>query len=319
MKDRNQNIDAVKGVLILFVVAGHLILGGLETSFLKYFIYCFHMPIFIFVSGYLLPVQRLVNTSLIQVILSYRYRVLLPWILAVAIFCFLNIWIHHAQENPLLILLRHYIKPFFHLWYIPSFLLFVVLSVTVFKKWNRQVGLVIAILVSCSFYFMNKNGMMENGTGVFSSFFHTFRMQYWMFFVWGAYCKDWKWKMPNDLLFASFMVYVSVVSIHWFTSSMLLDILIFMPLNAWIMIAIPQLWSNENFKAPRWLVWCGEQTLGIYLWHMIPILLIKQYAASFSPLVYYCSTISAVGLLFYGLHWASSIGFFRSWFLGIKG
>jgi acyltransferase len=319
MKARNQNIDAVKGVLILFVVLGHLLLGGLETSFLKYSIYCFHMPVFIFVSGYLLPLRRLMKNSVIQVFLSYRYRVLFPWILAVAIFCFINIWIHHAQENPFLILLRHYVKPFYHLWYIPTFLLFVVLSVTLFKRWNRHFVLGIAVLVSCFFYFMNKNGILENGTGVFSILINTFRMQYWMFFVWGSYCKDWKLKLPSNLLKASFIMYVLVLVIHWFTPSFLLAILIFIPLNAWIMMAIPQLCCNENFNAPRWLVWCGEQTLGIYLWHMIPILLIKHHAASLSPLAYYLWTIGAVGLLFYLIHLSSRIRFFRVWFLGIRG
>lgn len=318
MKVRNQNIDAIKGILILLVVIGHFMLGGLQSSFLKYFIYCFHMPVFIFVSGYLLPYPKWKQTSMIQIVGSYRYRVIFPWMIAVAIFCFLNIGIHHAQENPLWILLRHYVKPFFHLWYIPSFLLFVLLSRAFILKVNRHLGLAIAILVSCSFYAINENGILENGTGVFSTLFTTFRMQYWMFFVFGGYCKGFSIKWPSYVWYAIFILYVSVVIFHWFNPSLVGKVLIFIPLNGWMMMVIPQLWEHQQFSPPRWLVWCGEQTMGIYLWHMIPILLIKHNAALFPPMAYYVTIIISLFVLFYFLHWASRIPFFKTWFLGIK-
>ena len=52
---RNYCLDNFKAILILFVVLGHVILNlnhGVELSMLHQFIYIFHMPCFVFVSGY---------------------------------------------------------------------------------------------------------------------------------------------------------------------------------------------------------------------------------------------------------------------------
>lgn len=56
MTARNYRIDNVKGVLIILVVIGHFLLPVAVTRFTTnslYLIYTFHMPCFIFVSGYL--------------------------------------------------------------------------------------------------------------------------------------------------------------------------------------------------------------------------------------------------------------------------
>ena len=45
-KTRNNNIDIIKGIAIILMVYGHTF--GVARDF----IYLFHMPVFIFVSGY---------------------------------------------------------------------------------------------------------------------------------------------------------------------------------------------------------------------------------------------------------------------------
>lgn len=54
---RDHQIDNIKGILILLVVFGHslelLRLKSMFANFLYNFIYTFHMPVFIFISGYL--------------------------------------------------------------------------------------------------------------------------------------------------------------------------------------------------------------------------------------------------------------------------
>lgn len=60
MKARNQILDATKGIAIIFVVLGHAIqqVSGLENKEalnmpILRFIISFHMPLFVFISGYL--------------------------------------------------------------------------------------------------------------------------------------------------------------------------------------------------------------------------------------------------------------------------
>lgn len=49
MKGRDETIDVLKGIAILLVVLGHIAAAPKLTSV----IYSFHMPLFIFISGYL--------------------------------------------------------------------------------------------------------------------------------------------------------------------------------------------------------------------------------------------------------------------------
>ena len=51
--ERDGRIDTLKGVLISFVVLGHCLLWGGDTSVVANWIYLFHMPFFVFISGYL--------------------------------------------------------------------------------------------------------------------------------------------------------------------------------------------------------------------------------------------------------------------------
>lgn len=53
---RNKEIDSIKFLLIFLVVFGHFIEGFLkifEFDLIYRFIYAFHMPVFVFFSGYL--------------------------------------------------------------------------------------------------------------------------------------------------------------------------------------------------------------------------------------------------------------------------
>lgn len=51
--ERDNRIDTLKGVLISFVVLGHCLLWGGQKSVFANWIYLFHMPFFVFLSGYL--------------------------------------------------------------------------------------------------------------------------------------------------------------------------------------------------------------------------------------------------------------------------
>lgn len=58
-KQRNYHFDNMKGILILCVVLGHTVSNlfsvwgnYLATKYLYYLIYTFHMPVFIFISGF---------------------------------------------------------------------------------------------------------------------------------------------------------------------------------------------------------------------------------------------------------------------------
>lgn len=73
---RDYQIDNIKGILIILVVFGHslelLRLESVITSYVYNFIYTFHMPIFIFISGYLAKnVEKGRNTAFRQLFIPF--------------------------------------------------------------------------------------------------------------------------------------------------------------------------------------------------------------------------------------------------------
>lgn len=62
MKNRILELDFFKGVAILLVICGHVILanikGALDTHPVYTWIYSFHMPLFFFISGYLISYSQ---------------------------------------------------------------------------------------------------------------------------------------------------------------------------------------------------------------------------------------------------------------------
>ena len=93
IKERDLWLDNAKGFLMITVVVGHLITGVVNIygvfAFLSNYIYFFHMPVFAFISGYLMKgrVQRkdyisVINKTLVPYlvaqVLIYLFGVILP-------------------------------------------------------------------------------------------------------------------------------------------------------------------------------------------------------------------------------------------------
>src|SRR5699024_6181724 len=104
--NKDLKISNAKGVLIFLVVFGHLIeIYKKEYYELFVFIYAFHMPLFIFISGYL--AKRMRFSKIINMILLYLiFQTLFNWIL------------YMTGDYPNLQFT--YGRPHFHLWYIVS-------------------------------------------------------------------------------------------------------------------------------------------------------------------------------------------------------
>ncbi len=192
---RNPRIDCLKGALILFVIAGHLLAGPIRESFPRYLIYSFHMPVFIALSGFLCKPRKLLDTPLPGLLKKYGKRVFFPWLVAVQVFWLIN----HFGASPSL---RDYVSTYwdiyFHLWYIPGFLCYVFLS-RLFLEWFSGRGaslekalqklVILSALVSlafCIWYLLP----LEDGTRaarIQYLVYHDFHLLYWIYFTLGMY------------------------------------------------------------------------------------------------------------------------------------
>ena len=116
MLKHNYFIDSSKGILILLVIAGHVLCGSLQDNILCFVIYSFHMPLFLFISGYLIDLRKLQSYSWEGLLSHYYHRILKLWCFAWLIYTAYAIHDTLGWKQ----LVENVVYPFYHLWYVPS-------------------------------------------------------------------------------------------------------------------------------------------------------------------------------------------------------
>lgn len=110
--NRISKIDALKGVLIILVILGHVLPGTLDENPIRGVIYYFHMPLFLAINGFF--ATKVVEMSWTQLYRYYSWRLILPFVIAFLAYA----RFFHFD------FVRGLFYPFYHLWYIPAVLLF---------------------------------------------------------------------------------------------------------------------------------------------------------------------------------------------------
>ncbi|MCO4137709.1 acyltransferase family protein [Citrobacter portucalensis] len=150
MLSRDVRVDNAKGALILLVIFGHLIEPHTSSSILFSdvydFIYLFHMPAFIFLSGYLSGSTSPVNYS------SLLRRIVIPFV----IFSIIYESIEYARSGTISGYL-HGISPNWILWFLVSVLCWRLITPLVMQL---RFALIITIAVSVLFSLSSVNGYM---------------------------------------------------------------------------------------------------------------------------------------------------------------
>ena len=83
-----REIDYLKGILVCLVFWGHIIPGKIRETFPRYFIYSFHMPLFIGISGFLLDIEN-IKVDL-QLIKRQYFRLVRPWVISILLYYVIN-------------------------------------------------------------------------------------------------------------------------------------------------------------------------------------------------------------------------------------
>lgn len=200
MKNRNFLIDVIKGVLVVLVLIGHFVLGSLEESYIRSFIYFFHMPVFLGITGYFIS-SSTVNDSIIGILKKYKNRLIIPTLLA---FVFCSFFYSGFSFRTL-------IYPYYHLWYIPAIFIYIF-----FLKYLAQVykfrillGISVICFILCTIYFetyfhweYNKGILWYLGDKRFYYFFSYFGL--------GFFLKIKKVDIPYSIIISSILVGIGV-------------------------------------------------------------------------------------------------------------
>lgn len=268
MKERNYYLDNLKVILIFLVVIGHMV-APFESKlyigkFLLILIYTFHMPLFIFVSGYLSKKNNL---------LLLVKKLLIPYIIFQAIYFFFYKY-YMLESNYKFTLFT----PAWTLWYLMALFIWRLL-VPYMKSLKPNVILIVSIIAGILAgydatigYFLSFSRLI-----VFSPFFilgYYFNIEYFI----SNLCKN-KYKFEAMFLlliiFILIYIYTKSININLFYGSMSFEKC---HINKWyagtyrflaysltfiisflILIVIPQ--KKTLFS------WIGKKTLNIYLLH----------------------------------------------------
>lgn len=151
MKHREHWLDVVKGITIILVVVGHVIgIYELDTMALPFmairtFIYSFHMPLFMFISGILFSssLSKDYRTTAISKLLTYG----IPYIVFSAVYWLMKVIGSAVVNNTVafkdLILIP--VFPLSFMWYLYALLFMTELSLLIGRK-NKTTILVVSIV-----------------------------------------------------------------------------------------------------------------------------------------------------------------------------
>ena len=301
---RIKNIDFTKGILIILVIIGHFLQGTLSSSLPRYIIYSFHMPLFIGISGFLFSTPHLKQISLGKILSKYLFRIIVPWLIAVVTYIFIVNGNVFKLDNQNFILIYSFITPYFHLWFIPGYLSWVLLTWSLKKISMSDRSLVVfGIVISSLFYVLKENPNwflhIKYLGRILEIILFTFRPYFFVFFVLGVYLKS----NPIHIKLKTHLFYnlagiIAIVVLFYYPNPFVFGILFFL-LNFSILIIFIGIAVHDKLPHSKALEWLGINSLGIYLWHVLPILLIQHlFGKEIIALFYFYNLLAAVIFIF---------------------
>lgn len=117
--------DQLKGMLLVLVIFGHTFWQGVGDSWTKWMIYGFHMPMFLFLSGYMISMARFDTRPWGELLRHYWKRMVAAWLVVSVLWLLLQD--PGAFDGVRSFLETLLLRPAFHLWYVPMLLLSVLL------------------------------------------------------------------------------------------------------------------------------------------------------------------------------------------------
>lgn len=307
-KGRLYNIDLVKGILIILVIVGHMIPGRVNGNLVRYIIYSVHMPIFIAISGYLVNKSFLSSSTLIDVLRKYVPRVMIPWGLGVIVYFFavkptriLSIF----EWNTILELVKAFIKPYYHLWYILGYISYIVITWMFLKiRLNNQillgVSLAIGIVSKLRLYDIDHASIER----IVSIIHYDFRIYNLFFFILGICLREYIPKIEKSKVIYLVMWLWAITGwvyniLLFYNMDSQLKQLLYYGLNIPMCIIIILLCKKGMLPRYKIIEYIGQQSLSFYLWHVVPILVASKIVGTKNNMMYYVLCVALlVGIYF---------------------
>lgn len=276
MNLRNPHFDQIKGILILLVIIGHVLLGSLEQNSIRAFIYFFHMPVFLAISGYFIS-QKTLSLSIKQLLKKYWSRMLLPFLLAVITYTL-------VVSEPIT-----FLYPYYHLWYIPAVLLFIF-----YLKFMNEIKLksylfltLMAIFITLTAFFESYSQWTLSNSPLYKLLGDKRFYYFFSYFALGYYLgNNQNRPISKQLAIVALLPLIAInqtdnILLQGISKTIINFILIYLTIR--FCETAPHHFSIKLLER------IGQISLPIYLWHIMPLLWLKSL--KLSPSNYYLSSI----------------------------
>lgn len=160
----NKNISFLQVFGILLVVLGHSP-NEEGIPFLSKWIYSFHMPLFIFISGYLfyLTTKDICNINLYEFIKKKFVRLILPYIVISSIAYLPKVFLNKFAQRNIDLSIGSYVHSFLYpldntilfFWFLPTLFFLMIIIVTLLKLTKNKLYIVLCISFFLSFIVVN--------------------------------------------------------------------------------------------------------------------------------------------------------------------
>lgn len=272
---RLKNIDLFKGILVVLVIVGHMIQGGIETNFTRNLIYSFHMPVFVGISGVLFNINYISQSNARSLYNKYSFRLLLPWVLAVVFYYFFALY-QFSEEFSITSFIRAFIFPYYHLWFIPAFLSWVVMTWSMKKLKLSNLSILyisagISVVSTILLKYPEFIAPSFDVPPVFKAILRSYGPHFYFFFVLGIYLKNRTLDQINLLNYILPSICAALVIYLYFKPNAILSFLNFFALNSLLVLLILKIATKNLVRSNYFGEWLGIHSLAIYLWHVVPI------------------------------------------------
>lgn len=265
-------LNVIKGLLVLLVIFGHAI--NIKSNL--QFIYFFHMPLFLAISGFLVK-KSAFKDGIGNYLKRIINRAIIPWI--IAFFVFLPILFY--DRNISTFNLKDVIYPYYHLWYIPAYL-FATIFCFFTIKFNIPSLLVLIITASVtSFWFLTyRNSSLEpEQLPVF--FLGDKRIYgYLLFFYLGFAIRNKILNLRPNAILLAILIGITSLAILVFIFKHLPEYSLLIPYlicNVCLIFFIVIYTSSQNWTNNKFILFLNTQSLGVYLYHPLFIFMAYQY------------------------------------------
>ncbi|BDD43200.1 hypothetical protein GUT189_15330 [Streptococcus ruminantium] len=269
--------------MILLVVIGHILPGILRETFVRYMIYSVHIPIFLGISGYLLNLQTFKKLSMFTFLEKYGKKLIRPWFIAVLVY---TLW---SAKNSVLAgniiaiivaLCKNLVLPWYHLWYIPAFISYLVITKIVLSKFKIKEAFILLGIVAIILLIATQYARFSTNVNFLKKFFLVFQFDLYIYFYLGMLirmknsintCKEKISKYLIGIVIISLLIRAGMFFMKGYLTevSSAYYLLINIPLLLVIVL------NSTCETKTNILVKIGQNSLPIYLWHIIFILLVK--------------------------------------------